>query len=487
MVLWSLVTLFSLVVNASPVVHTLREEPHALQQRTNVTVDKCSPSSPDGIQPECWEVLEMNNHLNDWWSKNSERCKSQNKGFGQCYLDTAGLITWSCDFVALNGCTPPPSGRNAEYASYQEFYVSFERLPEPRSSLMTPAQVISINLFFTNYHAALLQGQATAIGTVAEIVKVVAPPKDSHPKTPLFAPIYAVTLGQFAAFGPLFGAWIPGAIMFNSLAGVLGGGIGLYNILFPNKPVYQVPWEGLSEALSQHVNDYQKQVGDTLTEIQTDFKTFAAITSQGAFSVKMKTDLPENTDFMFHNLLKWVFNQALQQADYFAVKNPGVDPRLIPIDPYDCSKLDDHSTCGPIWYDGKDAYGLARANDIGMDRMQEILGTAFSKNWTTPRELYIDSQECQGKNGSDAFDVKDLSLSCASNIPVCEFNFDYNPYQALNQRNNPPEFINCPDQRGYGVPMFWSSESGVPLTYLGPFLVRIGPPLAVRTILTNIN
>lgn len=47
-----------------------------------------------------------------------------------------------------------------------------------------------------------------------------------------------------------------------------------------------------------------------------------------------------------------------------------------------------------------------------MDRMKEILDVAFSKNWTTPSELYIDAQSCRGKNGSEAFDVKDLTLSC---------------------------------------------------------------------------
>ncbi|UQC84881.1 uncharacterized protein CLUP02_10377 [Colletotrichum lupini] len=457
MVLLNLVTLFSLAVSASPVASIPRIEAQVLDERANPTVDSCSFHSEDGIQPGCWETLQMNNHLNDWWSKNSARCKTAEKGFAECYLDSAGYITWSCDFIALNGCTPPPSGRNADYASYQEFYVFWN--------------IYSINLFFTNYHQALLNGQATAIGAVAEIVKTVSPPKTKNPKTPLFGPIYAVALGQFAALGPLLGSSLAASMVFAPLIGALGGGAGLFNILFPTKQVQEVPWEGLSAALSENVNEYQKNVGEALTKIQTDFDTFYSLVSNGGFSQKMNTNLPENTDFMYHNLLKWTFNQALQQADYFAVKNPGVDPRKIPIGPYDCTNLDTYGTCGPIWYDGKDSYGLARANDIGMDQMKPILDVAFSKNWTTPHELYIDSQQCQGKNGSESFDVKDLSLSCASNIPVCEFNFDYNPYQSLIDRTNPPEFKNCPNQRGYGTPMFYSDDAGVPLSYLGPFLM----------------
>lgn len=124
--------------------------------------------------------------------------------------------------------------------------------------------------------------------------------------------------------------------------------------------------------------------------------------------------------------------------------------------------------------------------------MQEILDTAFSKNWTTPAELYIDAQSCRGKNGSEAFDTQDMTLSCVvsspqlfqvvvtngliakfsqSNLPVCEFNFDYNPYETLWARVNPPMFTNCPNMRGYGVPPYYSDDVGIPLTYVGPFLV----------------
>ncbi|OBR10427.1 hypothetical protein CH63R_06119 [Colletotrichum higginsianum IMI 349063] len=473
MILWNLVTLFSLAADASPValVQPSGEESQALALR-QVTVDKCSPSSPDGIQPECWQVLEVNNHLNDWWSKNSERCKKANKGFSQCYLDTAGLITWSCDFISLNGCTPPPSGQDDEYASYQEFYSACtETSSSLRTQTLTTVPILAINLFWTNYHQALMQGQATAIGAVAEIVKVVAPPKTKNAKTPLFAPIWAITTGQLAMLFPPLGAYVYTSMALASVLGVLGGGAGLVNLLFPPKQVNPVPWEGLSAALSEHVNEYQKNVGVALTAIQTDFDKFYAMTSNGGFSQKFRTNLPENTDFMYHNLLKWTLNEALEGMEYFVVKNPGVDPRKIPIDPYDCTNLDQFNTCGPIWYDGRDSYGLARANDIGMDRMKEILDVAFAKNWTTPQELYIDSQSCRGRNGSEAFDVKDLTLSCVSNLPVCEFNFDFNPFEVMDTRYNPPQFTNCPNMRGYGTPGLWSNEAGVPLTYLGPFLM----------------
>lgn len=94
----------------------------------------------------------------------------------------------------------------------------------------------------------------------------------------------------------------------------------MFNLLFPKEEVYEVPWESLSEALSQRVDDYQVAVGNTLTKIQTDFDTFYAITSNGAFSQKLATSLPDDTSFMFHNLIKWTFNQAIQAAGYFVVK-----------------------------------------------------------------------------------------------------------------------------------------------------------------------
>ncbi|KAK1961343.1 hypothetical protein LY78DRAFT_662187 [Colletotrichum sublineola] len=458
MLLLNLITLFSLAAEASPVIVSNSHGKDKALVTRNTTVDQCSPFSKDGIMPGCWQTLEMDNHLTDWWSKNSARCNATNRGFAQCYLDTAGLITWNCDFISLNGCTPPPSGRDAPYDSYQQFYVIWN--------------IYAINLFFTNYHAALLQGQATAIGAVAEIVKVVAPPTKKNAKTPLFGPIFGATLAQFAALGPLLGESLALSIFFAALVGTAANTPGVYNALFPVTLVYQVSWEKLSATLSDQVNEYQKNVGVALTKIQTDFNLFFATTTGGGFSQRFSNNLPQNTDFMYHNLLKWTLNQALAENDYFVVKNPGIDPRKIPIAPYDCSKLDEFGTCGPIWYDGKDSYGLARAHDIGMDGITGILGQAFKNNWTTPSELYIDAQSCQGKTGSDAFDIKNPSLSCVSNLPVCEFNFDYVPWEEFYWRNNPPEFINCPSQNGWGTPTVFGTDAGVPLTYLGPFLMH---------------
>ncbi|KAK2046743.1 hypothetical protein LZ31DRAFT_574354 [Colletotrichum somersetense] len=456
MLLLCFVTLFSLAVRASPIVSETHQAEPALVAR-NTTADDCSPFSPDGIQPSCWETLGMNDYLNNWWANNSARCDSTDRGFARCYLDTAGLITWSCDFIALNGCSPPPSGRDNQYSSYQEFYVIWN--------------IYAINLYFTNYHAALLQGQATAIGAVAEIVKVVSPPVKKNPHTPLFGPIFGPSMAQVSLLGFFMGSSLGASLVFNSIMGLLGSTTGIVNILFPVTMVTQVSWEDLSASLSDNVNEFQKNIGVALTHIQTNYTLFYQLTNNGGFSQRMNTNLPANTDFLYHNLLKWTFNQALSQNDYFIVKNPGIDPRQIPIDPFDCSKLDEYGTCGPIWYDGKDAYGLARADDIGMNNMQSIVTVAFQKNWTTPSELYIDSQSCQGKNGSEAFDVQDLSLSCTSNLPVCEFNFDYNPWEQIWNAKNPPEYLNCPVQRGWGISLASTDTAGVPLTYLGPYLL----------------
>lgn len=86
------------------------------------------------------------------------------------------------------------------------------------------------------------------------------------------------------ALGPLLGSSLAASMVFASLTGALGGGAGLFNILFPTKQVQEVPWEGLSAALSENVNEYQKNVGEALTKIQTDFDTFYSLVSNGGFS-----------------------------------------------------------------------------------------------------------------------------------------------------------------------------------------------------------
>lgn len=82
----------------------------------------------------------------------------------------------------------------------------------------------------------------------------------------------------------MLGSSVAASMVFASLTGALGGGAGLFNILFPSKQVQEVPWEGLSAALSENVNEYQKNVGAALTKIQTDFDTFYSLVSNGGFS-----------------------------------------------------------------------------------------------------------------------------------------------------------------------------------------------------------
>ncbi|KAK2050301.1 hypothetical protein LZ31DRAFT_581233, partial [Colletotrichum somersetense] len=447
MIFLNLITLFVLAVGASPVDLTFGKSGLSIEHRNlvikqrdllkdlNVTIpavpaDQCTPSSEYGIQPGCWEALDMHGYLSTWWQNNSAKCNSTNRGFAECYLDLAGLTTWSCDLITLNGCTPPPSGPDIKYNSSQQFYTIWN--------------IYSINLFFTNFHQALVQGQAGAIGAVAEIVKVVAPPVKMNTMTPKIGPIFGMASGLIGAVGPAVGALgLPVIIPFLAILAPVGNVGGIVNLLEPAHDELPVSWESLSATLGDEVNKYQKNIGKALNQIETDFDTFFAMTSSGLFSQKFPTSIPDNTDFMYHNLLKWTFNEALTQMDYFVVKNSGIDPRKIPIDPYDCSSLDQFSTCGPIWYDGSDSYGLARVNDIGMDRMAEILKTAFSSNWTTPQELYIDAQKCRERNATQDFDVKDFSLSCLNYLPFCEFNFDYNPFEAIWSHTNVPQFKNC--------------------------------------------
>lgn len=113
----------------------------------------------------------------------------------------------------------------------------------------------------------------------------------------------------------------------------------MYGILFEKKQVQEVKWEEISAAMSDNVNEYQGRIGKALTEIQTNFDTFYNVTSGGYYSQvstclailewnievtkqwqKFNTNLPENTEYMYHDLLKWVFNQALEKAGWFISK-----------------------------------------------------------------------------------------------------------------------------------------------------------------------
>ncbi|WDK21644.1 hypothetical protein CGRA01v4_12934 [Colletotrichum graminicola] len=91
-------------------------------------------------------------------------------------------------------------------------------------------------------------------------------------------------------------------------------------------------------------------------------------------------NLVENTNFMYHILSEWASNQALAQDDYFAVNNPGVDPRKIPSIPM---------------------------------TVPNLTNTAPVGRFGTMEKTHMDLPEP------------------TSNLPVCEFNFDYNPYEEI--------------------------------------------------------
>ncbi|KAK2598798.1 hypothetical protein N8I77_012185 [Diaporthe amygdali] len=411
-----------------------------------------------GIHTECWEILKMNDHLNDWWSKNSAKCGD--KGFSQCYLDSAGLITWNCDVLSLSTCTPPPSGQGAKYNSYQEFYVIWN--------------IYTINQYFANYHQALLNGQAEAIGVVGQIVQTVAPPEDVNPKTPLFGPIFGATFGLFSAVATLAppgaGAFIAAALM-----GVAGGTpVGVVNLLFPKSSRDPVAWQDISASLSGFVDDYQKNVGAAVSLIQKDFDTFYGVTNQGAFCARVADSLPDKTSFMYRELMKWTFNQAVQARGFFSIKNPGVDPKKLEAETgnFKCGDYDGYGVCKDnkyIYFDGTDSYGMARARDVGADFFPGVLQVAFDKNWTTPKELYVDAQACAFKAEEAQTNATELDTGCASNTPVCVVDMGVNLDTALSQHNPGSMFTNCPPMLGWGVD-YWNNKAYVPFSYLGPLL-----------------
>lgn len=81
-----------------------------------------------------------------------------------------------------------------------------------------------------------------------------------------------------------------------------------------------------------------------------------------------------------------------------------------------CGEYDTFGVCkdGYIWYDGVDSYGMARARDVGADFFPHVLSVAFQKNWTTPEELYIDSQKCAfTAESAEQYNATDLEIGCA--------------------------------------------------------------------------
>lgn len=103
--------------------------------------------------------------------------------------------------------------------------------------------------------------------------------------------------------------------------GVAGGTpVGVVNLLFPKSSRDPVAWQDISASLSGFVDDYQKNVGAAVSLIQKDFDTFYGVTNQGAFCARVADSLPDKTSFMYRELMKWTFNQAVQARGFFSIK-----------------------------------------------------------------------------------------------------------------------------------------------------------------------
>lgn len=60
---------------------------------------------------------------------------------------------------------------------------------------------------------------------------------------------------------------------------------------------------------------------------------------------------------------------------------------------------------------------MARARDVGADFFPGVLQVAFDKNWTTPKELYVDAQACQFKAEEEQTNATELDMGCAVSKP----------------------------------------------------------------------
>ena len=94
-----------------------------------------------------------------------------------------------------------------------------------------------------------------------------------------------------------------------------------------------------------------------------------------------------------------------------------MDPKKLEAetDNFKCGDYDDYGVCTDnkyIYFDGTDSYGMARARDVGADFFPDVLQLAFDSNWTTPRELYIDSQACAFTGEEQQTNATELDTGC---------------------------------------------------------------------------
>ena len=366
------------------------------------------PAGVNGISPACWNALEINTHVNNWWSTFNSTCRS-GTSFAQCFLQIIDMGTEDCIGITSGTC-PPPSWTEykSQNISVKDYYIAYN--------------IYSVWTFFNGYWTAIGNARSAATDNIGAIVALLDPPKKSNGLLNDILTALAVGL-TFVA--PEVDPLVAGVINAAQQAPVVA------KYLFPvgTLDTQVAQFDQIANSMGTVTTYLQSNVSSALAAIQNDPTTFLAVTGSGNFSVNPVPTISQQSDTILDALNTYVISQCLQANNWVIAR--AIDTSIDQLqkngsgnwDIPGCGNgYDSSSRCGAYyWNQAIDVTFTLTNNGVLSDDPTAPMNQLFA-NWTTPDLLFNDAAQCQAQGGSAPVVTTGSSgvdASCLSNMKVC--------------------------------------------------------------------
>ncbi|KAK1969983.1 hypothetical protein LY78DRAFT_722342 [Colletotrichum sublineola] len=418
----------------------------------------CSPSSSTGLKSECWTQLNVSNYITKWLAENGTKADCDTLGFAQCFLMFNGYGGRTCDTLSRDTCEGFETvGSDTAYYSPQQFYTLWN--------------IYAIYQFFNQYSEALWNGHSLASDTIGDIVATVSPSADPNVPSNL---LWTAISGGF---------WLIASGGVNPVLATIATGLAVVTGM---SSFFMASTQGSSDArfvtlgqigssLAELVIDYQKDLENSLKELQSNSTLFLAATEPGGFSQRAAASLNLESVSLYHDLQLYTLSLALKANGIVSARSTGVNalnfaPKTNGA--ISCPGLGPAGNCYQFWIDPdkNNTYALHNPGDI-KNNYVDALNKIHDKGWANLSEIFK-VEDCTGKDPS--FDGK-TKVTCLASHGYCEY--DYAGQDTVTEvKTADKQFTNCDNDKEWGYLCDWMYGGLVlPESYLGPLLTYTGP------------
>ncbi len=437
------------------------------------------------LRPECWDVLNVSQHLVDWANENTD-CIPTPYGLDPAgYNDQSGSF-WKCFLDRVKPVTPDPQGDTRLY-NYECATLGsgrcfgFAKLtafsPQDQFIIQT---IFNIFAWFNSIYDAVGDSQVGVMGDLGSIVQLYNPPE----KESLFVSAMVVAVG--AAIGslplPIGGARLskflftpsmqqfPGVLKYAFPPGTVDSRVSQANVL--------------NEQLNWLVTATQDNLRVALQQAMNKWDVFEVLSRGAAFFGTPSDSLDQRKNitvtlntFVISNLLK-VNGIYLTLALNTNVKEMADNGTAKYSEYLTCQEYDQFGVCNAWWYDALEGntYGLQNINKVTENYHDRMVET-FSKGWTTPEMLFRGAKKCAdyvfaGGDAGALIDPNGIEPRCLSTLDLCVWNQTCYATNCLMSNDYP--WSDCPAKNLKQSTWLCNRQYGmfIPPAYLGPILQR---------------